>query len=117
MEHFLSRFLESSRDRGWQVGAAICIGCIFGFLTGFNYDPSGSLLAYTVGGGYMALAASLFLVWVDAARRHREDHPDYPLSLRERFFIALMILGFSIGAVSMLCGCIMGIIHIIESFR
>jgi len=117
MDSFLERFFQASRARWWQVLAAICIGALFGFMGAWDHGPSTAFAAgvkhaapYAVGGGALGLLAALFLLWVDATRRAR----DARLTCVERILIACLILGFALGAFSLLCGLLMGIIKTID---
>src|SRR5205809_49118 len=101
MEFFLERFFDASRDKWWQLLAAVCIGALFGLI---GVSKSGeevpSVVSYVGGGAALGLFVGLFLLWVDAGRRCRELRQDKRVTFRERILAACVILGMGLAAFS-----------------
>jgi hypothetical protein len=118
MEDFLERFFDASRAKWWQLVAAVCIGALFGLIGLSNADVSvSSVVPYVAGGAVLGLFGGLFLLWVDAGQRCREVRGEMRLTLRERLLAGCVIVGFTLGGLSALCGVVMGIVRIVEFFR
>jgi heme O synthase-like polyprenyltransferase len=118
MEFFFERLLEASRARWWQVLASVIICSTLAFFAALG-EPGARphLAAYTLGGGVLGTLAAVILLWVDAGQRAREARHDHRLTLRERFMVACLVFGFALGALSLCCAMLMGVIRAIEFFR
>ena len=117
MEFFFERLLEASRARWWQVLASVIICATLGLTAGLGEaDARPHLGAYALGGGALGLAAALILLWVDAGQRAREARHEHRLTLRERLLAACLIFAFALGAFSIACMVLMGIVRAIEFF-
>jgi heme O synthase-like polyprenyltransferase len=118
MEFFFERLLEASRARWWQVLASVIICATLAFFAALGEaDARTHLAAYTLGGGALGLIAAVILLWVDAGQRSREARHDHRLTLRERVMVACLIFGFALGAFSLFCAMLMGVIRAIEFVR
>ena len=65
----------------------------------------------------LGLSAALFLLWVDAGQRCRELRHDFRLTFRERLLILCLVVGFALGALSLLCAPIMGVVEAVALVR
>ena len=118
MEYFLERFFDASRAKWWQLLAAVCIGALFGLIGVSQSGASvSSVLPYVACGAVLGLFAGLFLLWVDAGQRCRESRGDVRVTLRERLLIGCLIIGFTLGGLSALCGIIMAVVRAVELLR
>jgi len=117
MWFFLERYFDACRSRWWQVFAAVCVGACFGFIgvekSGLKVSP----LPYVLYGGLMGLVAAGILLWVDAGRRCRQLRGDFRPTVRERSLAVCVIVGFGLGALSVLCGIIMGVVQAVAFLR
>jgi hypothetical protein len=118
VDFFLERFFAASRARWWQLVAAVCIGALFGGMAASETGaPVRNCAPAAAGGAALGLLGGLFLVWVDAGQRCREARQDARLTVREKILVACLIVGFTLGAISMLCGAIMAVVRGVEFFR
>jgi hypothetical protein len=118
MEYFLERFFDASRAKWWQLLAAVGIGALFGLIGVDKSDASvSSVLPYVAGGALLGLFAGLFLLWVDAGQRCREFRGEVRLTMRERLLAGCIIVGFTLGGLSALCGIIMAVVRVVEWLR
>jgi len=117
MEFFFERLFEVSRARWWQVLASVIICAVLAGSVAMNEpDARQHLAGYALGGGALGLLAAVVLLWVDAGQRAREARQDHRLTLRERVMVACLIFGFALGAFSLVCAVLMGILRAIEFF-
>ena len=115
MEYFFERLLEASRARWWQVLASMVICATLGLTAGLG-EPAARQHrgAYVLGGAALGFVGALILLWVDAGQRAREARHDHRLTLRERVMVACLVFAFALGAFSLACGLLMGVIRLIQ---
>src|SRR5215213_9103044 len=101
MEFFLEQFFQASRAKWWQLLAATLVGAIFG-LIGVHHGDQGvpNVIPCVASGAALGFVAGLFLLWVDAGQRCREMRNDSRLTFRERILAGGVILGLTLGMLS-----------------
>jgi hypothetical protein len=77
-------------------------------------DTLAATAPYLLGGAAVGFLAGGFLLWVDAGRRAREARGGTRITLRERFLLACLILGFALGGFSILCCALMTVVRAVQ---
>jgi hypothetical protein len=124
MDLLFEKLLEVSRARWWQLVAAMLVGGSFvGSVAGgagwlpehasFRDTVAGAA-PYALGGAAVGFVAGGFLLWVDAGQRAREARGGTRLTVRERFLLACLILGFALGGFSILCCALMTVVRAVQ---
>ena len=118
MERFYERFLGAFTSQWWKVTAAAVIGAVFSLGVAAKDEsirPHAALALF--GGGAVGFLAGAFLVWVDAGQARRERTGRGRVTLRERLLQVMLIVGFGLGAISILFAAIAGVVRVIAWVR
>jgi hypothetical protein len=124
MDLLFEKLLEVSRSRWWQLVSATLIGGVFtaAVAAGADWLPEhasfrdtlAAAVPYALGGAALGFVAGGFLLWVDAGQRARKTRDGTRITLRERFLLACLILGFALGGFSILCCVLMTVVRAVQ---